>query len=106
MNILSLIVINKLIVYILLATFTNPLLFMERVRNEGLAPEFRPESGFGFSQKTYPFFGIDYSDPAQIKKQVKMLKQAGITSVQVYFNWSEVVERPDGTVTHFDSWRT
>lgn len=105
MSLLSLVVINKLIIYLVLIAFTNPLLFIERLRNDRFPPEFRPESGFGFSQKVYPWFGIDYSDPVEIRKQVRLLKQAGITSAQIYFNWSEVVERPDGTVTHSDNWR-
>ena len=67
-----------------------------------LIPKFRPESGFGFSKDIYSWMAIDYSDINAIKNQMSLLKQAGVSGVQVYLmRWSEVGLNLDRTVSPF-----
>lgn len=84
--------ITKLLLYFLLLQFgINPLNFYEELRRKEFRPEFRPESGFGFSQEVYPWLLNDYANEESIRRQAKLLKEAGIASVQVYFmRWPEV----------------
>lgn len=82
-----------MVVYFLLLYFgVNPLSFYEELRKKEFKPEFRPESGFGFSREVYHWLFNDYADEESVRRQAKLLKEAGVASVQIYFmRWPEVV---------------
>ena len=78
----------------------DPLPFMEDLRDSEFTPELRVESGFGFSNEIYDFFEYDYADSDAVRKQARLLKQAGVNQVQVYLlRWSEI----DSNGVPFDS---
>ena len=59
--------------------------------NPNSAPKLRIESGFTFSNEVYDFFEYDQADSNDVRKQARLLKQAGVNQVQVYLlRWSEV----------------
>ncbi len=96
--------ISRLFVYFLLVSFgLDPLPFYEGLRTKHFTPEARIESGFGFSKEVYEFFTVDYSNLQDIERQVRFLKEAGVSAVQVYaMRWSEVGQNPDGSVYPFE----